>query len=139
MAMMLSELVLHGRDLAMVTGAAKPELTRQQTNAIIDAISVTTPQFVDPTKARALPDGVYHLHFRGGRDFTWRLQDGSLSITRGEPSRPDARLNADPVTFLMSSLGRISDLRAGITGGIVSYGRKPWRFLALGNIVADGF
>lgn len=78
------------------------------------------------------------ISFRGGNDYTWVLSNGALEITTGRRRRADARLNADPATFALSSLGRISDTRAGLTGGVVAYGRKPWRLSALGTIAVDG-
>lgn len=38
----------------------------------------------------------------------------------------------------MASLGRISQVRAGLSGKMITYGRKPWRFLGLGKIASDG-
>lgn len=52
--------------------------------------------------------------------------------------KPDAVLNADPATFAMISLGRGSQVLASLSGNMVAYGRKPWRLLALGNVVVDG-
>ncbi len=137
-AMFVNELILHGRDLAAVTGAEMPKLNRQQANAIADATMIITPSFVDRDKARQQPNGVYGVSFRGGSDYTWTLSDGDLIITEGKPAKADARLNADPVTFMMTSMGRMSDARAALSGGMVAYGRKPWRFLGLGTITADG-
>lgn len=137
-AMFVNELILHGRDLAAVTGAEMPKLNRQQANAIADATMIITPSFVDKDKARQQPNGVYGVSFRGGNDYTWRLADGDLSITKGKPAKADARLNADPVTFMMTSMGRMSDARAALSGGMMAYGRKPWRLAGLGKIVADG-
>lgn len=137
-AAFLSEAILHGRDLAAVTGATMPTFTRQQANAIVHAMSFITPAFIDRNKASQLPDGVYHVKFRGGNDYTWRLNAGEFSIEQGKPSKADAHLNADPAAFVMSSLGRLSDARAALTGAMFTYGRKPWRFLGLGKLAADG-
>jgi hypothetical protein len=40
--------------------------------------------------------------------------------------------------FMLSSLGRVSQVKAALSGKMVTYGRKPWRFVGLGNVVADG-
>ncbi len=134
----VNELVLHGRDIAAVTGADPPSFERREANVAVDAIMTTTPFFVDADKARRQPDGVYHLRFRAGHDYSWVKDGGGLHITRGRPDRADAHLNADPAVFLMLSLERMSRLRAALTGGMVVYGRKPWRFLGLPTMLVDG-
>ena len=121
-----------------MSGAAKPSYERREANLAVDAIMVTTEFFVDEAKAQAQPDGVYHLQFRGGHDYTWTKQGGRLMIVQGRPAKADARMNADPAKFLMTALGRYGPIRAGLTGGMVAYGRKPWRFVGLGTIAVDG-
>ncbi len=138
LALLLSETVMHGRDLARVTGSTPPMLGQAEAHAVVDAFMVTTPFFVDAEKARAQPDGVYHVAFRGGKDYTWTKQGDKLTVTEGRPQRADARLKTDPGMFVLSSLGRVGQIRAAMSGKMVSYGRKPWRFLGLGKIVADG-
>ena len=137
-AALLSEATLHGHDLAALTGAEKRKLDRRQGNAIVDASMRLAPAFVDPAKAAALPEGTYHLRFRGGNDYTYRVGDGRLAIDDGRLGKADAIMSAAPETFAMISLGRGNQVLAGLTGKVVAYGRKPWRLLALGNIVADG-
>lgn len=134
----LNEFIVHGQDLAAVTGAPKPTHTPAMAHRAIDGMFTTTPAFVDPDKAAAQPDGVYHLKFRGGLDYTWTKSGRELLITKGKPAKADAHLNADPIAFILSSLGRIGQIKPALTGAIVSYGKKPWRFLGLGTVLADG-
>jgi len=134
----ISELVIHGQDLAAVSGVTPPSFTRAEANAAVDGLMATTPAFVDAEKARKLPDGIYHVAFKGGRDYTWTKSGPALAITDGRPAKADARMIADPAMFAMSSLGRVSDIRAGLSGKLISYGRKPWRFLGLGTVAVDG-
>lgn len=137
-AALLSEATLHGYDLAALTGAEKRKLDRRQGNAIVDASMRLAPAFVDPAKVAELPDGTYHLRFRGGNDYTYRVADGRLEIEDGRVGKADAVMSAAPEAFAMISLGRGNQVAAAITGKVVAYGRKPWRLMALGNIVADG-
>lgn len=134
----LNELVLHGCDLAAVTGASRPRFTSREANVAIDASMVTIPVFIDEDKAKAQPDGVYHIAFKEGRDYTWTKQGSTLSIAEGRPESADAKMRADPATFLMASLGRISQVRAGLSGKMLAYGRRPWRLMGLGTIAIDG-
>jgi len=134
----ISELIVHGADLAAVTGAPKPAFTSDEAHAAVAGMMLTAPVFVDPVRAAAQPDGVYQVSFRGGRDYTWTKTGGTLSIAEGKPARADARMSADPAMFVLSSLGRVGQVRAGLSGKIVSYGRRPWRFLGLGTMLVDG-
>ncbi len=137
-AMMVNEGVMHGRDLAGVTGAQPPTLEANEAHAAANATMLSSHIFVDPDKAAQQPDGVYHIKFRGGKDFTWTKQGGELIVTEGKPPKADAHLNTDAGMFMMSSLGRIGQVKAALSGKMTSYGRKPWRFLGLSKIVADG-
>ena len=121
-----------------MTGGEPPTLTRREALVAIDAMMVITPVFVDPAKAAAQPDGTYHVHFRGGPDVTWIKRGDKLEIEAGRPAKADARLNADPAAFVMTSLGRMSDARAALTGKMVVYGRRPWRFAGLGTLAIAG-
>jgi len=137
-AMLVNEGVMHGRDLAGVSGSPLPRLDEREAHAAVNATMLVTPVFIDPDKAAKQPDGVYHFKFRGGKDFTYTKQSGELLVTEGKPAKADAHLNADAAMFMLSSLGRVSDAKAALSGKVVTYGRKPWRFLGLGKMVADG-
>lgn len=134
---MLVECVLHGQDLGRLTGD-KPRLTRRQALAAIPQQMAILPVFVDPRKAARL-HGTYGLRFRGGDDYTYRIDDtGRLVVELGRPERADARMIADPAAFISSSLGRSSAVVAALTGRIVAYGRKPWRLAQLGDAAIEG-
>jgi len=134
---MLTELILHGRDLGALTGD-RPMLRRDQALAGLEQQMALAPAFVDPVTAAPLA-GVYGLHFRGGADFTYRIDDsGRLTTEHGRPKRADARLHADPAAFILHSLGRVTTLSVAARGQIIAYGRKPWRLLMIGDTVVDG-
>lgn len=134
----LSETTVHGLDLAAVTGAKQRRLERPEANAAVGGLLTTAPVFVDEAKALAQPDGVYHTRFRGGKDYTLTKTGGAMTIAEGRPNRADARLVADPETFLMASFGRVGQIQASLSGKMIAYGRKPWRLLGLQNITVDG-
>lgn len=134
----VSELVVHGRDLAAISGAVAPTFTNGEANAAVDALMAVTPAFIDPVKAGKQPDGVYHLKFKGGREYTWTKSGAALTVAEGRPPKADAHMIADPAMFILSAQGRVSQLRMGLSGKVLSYGRRPWRFLGLGNIAVDG-
>lgn len=138
MGLLLDELIIHGMDLAGASGADSPVFEADEANAAAEAAVMTTPIFIDPAKAAAQPDGVYHLKFRGGKHFTWEKAGDVMISTEGKPAKADAHLNTDPAMFMLSSLGRVSQARAALSGKMVSYGWKPWRFIGVGGMVFDG-
>lgn len=136
-AALLFELIVHGQDLGRVTGVG-PELTRKQANAVMPATFAVLPAFVDRAKARKAT-GVYHLRFRGGDDWTYRISDdGEVVVERGRPDRADAHLSADPATFLLVGLGRRNQVTAALKAEMVVWGRRPWKFFAVGDIAVEG-
>lgn len=133
----LNELVVHGQDLAALGGTA-PVMTRERANAILPAIFAIMPIFVDPAKARRA-QGVYHLSFRDGADWRYEIDgDGHLTVEPGRPEHPNAHLRADPATFLLVGLGRRNPIVAALTGRMVVWGRRPWRFARTADISVDG-
>jgi len=132
----LGELLLHGRDLALLTGAGV-SIDARQANAILRQHLTLAPVFVDPEKARRC-SGTYRVSFRGGEDYTFTVADGALRVEPGRPARADGTFLADPVTFLLVALGRSGPVRAGLTGRILAYGRNPMKLWRLGRIQVDG-
>ncbi|MGH1491907.1 MAG: maleylpyruvate isomerase N-terminal domain-containing protein [Acidimicrobiales bacterium] len=132
----LGELLLHGQDLAPLSGATVA-IEARHAHRWIAASMTLAPFFVDREVARKYP-GVYHLRFRGGEEYTMRIVDGVLSINPGRPPKPDGHMVADPVAYMLVSMGRMSQVRAGLTGKIVVYGRRPWKFFGLDKIRVDG-
>lgn len=132
----LSELLLHGMDLGALTGATV-DITTDQGHDIVAGMMTLAPAFVDPEAARKCP-GVYHLRFRGGNDYTYRVADGTLTVEDGRPERPDAHVVADPVAFALVAMGRMSQARAGLTGRVMAYGRRPWKLIQLGKVRVEG-
>lgn len=134
----VSELVIHGQDLAAVSSARAPTFMRNEANAAIAGLMAVTPAFIDPAKAAKQPDGVYHLKFEGGREYTWTKSGPTLTVEEGRPPKADAHMSADPAMFISSVQGRVSQLRVALSGKVLTYGRRPWRFIGLGNIAVDG-
>ena len=123
-AIMLTELLMHGLDLARATGRPWP-LGRDQAAACVHGLVPAVIQFADATTARAAT-GTYHLHVRGSHDWTIRIHDDVTTVERGRPLRADLHFSADPVAFLLTSFGHLGRTRAALTGRLVAWGRKPW-------------
>lgn len=137
---LLNEFLIHGRDLSRATGTIRP-ISRAEAITALDGLLQIAPNFVDPAAAGDLCATV-HLHLRGGddieaADWTQTIGDGVMTVTRGRPPKADVHLHADPVAFLLLSLGRIGSIKPALTGKVVAYGRKPWLIARLSNIYVD--
>lgn len=137
--LLLNELLMHHHDLARVGGTG-PDLTLRRVFACFDGLLPAAVNFVDRDAALKNP-GVFHTRLRdkanGHRDWTQQVSDGVLTVAPGKPERADVHFNADPVAFLLLSQGRMSQLKASLTGQILAYGPKPWRALALEKIFVE--
>lgn len=123
-ASLLSELLLHGTDLARALGRPRP-ISRAQAVTCLRGVLPAVVLAVDPRAARTAT-GTYHLALRGGDDWTFRVRDGELTVTRERPARADVHLSADPVGFLLNSVGLVRSVRFALSGGIFVWGRRPW-------------
>lgn len=132
---MLTELLVHGADLARALHRPWP-ISRAQARACLRGVIPALALVADTVAATRLP-GTYHLHVRGGDDWTFAVRDGLVTITAGRPARADARLSADPVMFLRGGYGQVGALRVALTGGVLAYGRKPWMAANVGLLFRE--
>lgn len=133
---LLGELVTHRLDLQRAAGQEQP-LPRDVAVACLDGMFPAAADFVDHDAARKAT-GTFHTRLRGGRDWTQTVDaEGQLDVRRGLHGKPDFTVRAEPATMLFVSQGRIGQIRANLTGGIVAYGRKPWKGLAFANIFRE--
>ena len=134
-AILLGELLLHGLDLARAGQRSWP-ITRAQALACLRGV---LPAIVLTVDADAVPKaaGTYHLHLRGGEDWTVRVHQGAVSVERGRPGQADLHFSVDPVVFLLNAYGLISPARALLSGGLLSWGRRPWLVVRFGRLFAE--
>jgi uncharacterized protein (TIGR03083 family) len=121
---LLGELLLHGLDLARAVSRPWP-ITRDQAVAVTRGVLPVLPWFVD-ARAVARATGRYHLHVRGGDDWSIVVRDGAAVIDRQRPRRADLHVSVDPMTFVLTSYGLLPSWRAVVRGGVFAWGRKPW-------------
>lgn len=121
---LLGELLLHGLDLAQACQRPWP-ITRAQALACLHGILPAIVLAVD-TDAASKATGTYHLHLRGGQDWTVRVHQGTVRVDPGRPRQADLHLSVDPVLFLLNAYGLITRPRALLSGGILCWGRRPW-------------
>jgi hypothetical protein len=137
-AHVVSELLVHGWDLARAVGRPWPIRSGDALIALDDFVVPLTAAFAEagtfggagafvnpatPADFRA----VYRMQLAGGpkRDFVFA--DATLTIREPSPDRRvDCHVAADPATLLLVVWGRRSHWPAVATFKLRAWGRKPW-------------
>jgi hypothetical protein len=124
-ALALSELTMHGRDIATGTGRPWP-ISAEHAKLILGTVCPEmAPLVVRPEAGRGAPV-TYEVRLRGnGPRFVIRVADGTAEV-RAVGGRVDCVISADPVTYLLVVYGRMPLGRALLRGGILAKGRRPW-------------
>lgn len=132
---LLGELLLHGLDLAKVTGAAWT-IHPGQARMVLRGLLPAAVHSVDADVVSRL-NATFHILIRPDDHWTLRVREGTAAITMGKPARADLHLSADPVAYLLVGYGRASRIGAALTGKILAYGRKPWLLGPLSKLFAE--
>lgn len=123
----LSELLVHGRDVAVATGRDWPLDDREGLLALRVAMRAL-PGYV---KADDGPPLRVALRVAGGTPQRIELGDGTATVTEGEPATADLVLSGSPVAAALLFYGRLSADQAETAGLVVEGGRQVLeRFLA---------
>jgi uncharacterized protein (TIGR03083 family) len=125
MAMMSSELLVHGWDLAQVINE-EFVIDPADARLMIYTIATVMPHVLDREAARGF-SATYELRIRDGACFRLLFEEGDLALSHVEPGGPaDCRITADASTFLLMGYGRGSQLLPLLKGKVIAWGRKPW-------------
>jgi uncharacterized protein (TIGR03083 family) len=122
---LLTHMLGHGYDIAValrrphMVDAAAVHLT-------VPFLQWAMPRVVD-AEAAAGHNGCYRLRIRGGARFAVTFTDGSARVSPQPPRRPDCTISLEPVTFFLIALGRRTATGALARGGVLAWGRRPWR------------
>jgi uncharacterized protein (TIGR03083 family) len=124
-ALALSELTVHGHDIATGTGRPWP-ISAEDAKLIVGTVCPEmSPLTVRPEAARGAPVA-YEVRLRGnGPRYVIRIADGTAEV-RAVGGPVDCVVSADPVTYLLVVYGRMPLGRALLRGRIVAKGRRPW-------------
>jgi uncharacterized protein (TIGR03083 family) len=124
-ALALSELTVHGHDIATRTGRPWP-ISAEHAKLILGTVCPEMlPLVVRPEAARGAPV-TYEVRLRGnGPRYVIRVADGTAEV-RSTGGPVDCVISADPVTFLLVAYGRMPLGRALLRGGMLARGRRPW-------------
>jgi hypothetical protein len=132
-ALALSELTVHGHDVA--TGAGRPwPISAKHARIILSTVCPQMwPLVVRPEACRGAPV-TYEVRLRGnGPRFVVRVADGTAEV-RSAGGPVDCVISADPVTLLLVAYGRMPLGRALLRGGMLAWGRRPWLGLRYGGL-----
>ena len=124
-ALALSELTVHGHDIA--TGMGRPwPISAEHAKLIVGTVCPEMcPLVVRPEAGRGGPMR-YEVRLRGnGPRYVIRVADGTAEV-RAAGGPVDCVISADPVTFLLVCYGRMPLGRALLRGGMLAWGRRPW-------------
>jgi uncharacterized protein (TIGR03083 family) len=124
-ALALSELTVHGYDIATGTGRRWP-IAAEHAKLILGTVCPQmSPLAVRPEAGRGAPL-TYEVRLRGnGPRYVIRVADGTAEV-RAAGGPVDCVISADPVTYLLVVYGRMPLGRALLRGGMLAWGRRPW-------------
>ncbi len=137
----LSELVVHGRDIAMAEGVPWP-IPRSHATLVVcgflfPVLGSLGGVMVDKQAAAGVR-ATYDVRLRGGCRAMVRFEDGDLSVTMGaHTGRADCRLSVDPTAFLLVAWGRVEQWRAIAGGQLFGWGRRPWLGLSFRRMLQN--
>jgi uncharacterized protein (TIGR03083 family) len=133
-ACLLFEYLVHGYDLATTLG--RPwHIDPEHVDLAMRGVTTVMPLAVDTERARGF-SATYRLRLRGQGSYTFRFDDGRLTVGGAYEGPVDCRISADPATYLLVAMGRLSPIRPALTGRMVVYGRRPWLGLRFSRLVA---
>jgi uncharacterized protein (TIGR03083 family) len=132
-ALALSELTVHGHDIATGTGRPWP-ISAEHAKLIVGTVCPEmVPLIVRPEACRGAPVS-YEVRLRGnGPRYVIRIADGTAEV-RAVGGPVDCVISADPVTYLLVCYGRMPLSRALLRGEVLARGRRPWLGLRFKNL-----
>jgi uncharacterized protein (TIGR03083 family) len=134
-AVLLGETLIHGYDIAQVSG--RPWLIPPtHAGLVFSGVLPMLPHFVNRTAAAGVRAS-FAIRLRGTDGPRVRLvfDDGTLCVTSGSAESVDCHLSADPTAFLLVMYGRQGPLRSALTGKAAVWGRKPWLAFRLPSLL----
>ena len=124
LALALSEVLVHGYDIAEAVGAPW-RLTPHDAGLAVAGLSRVLPLGVDQEKA-ADARVACAFRLRTVPEFAVVVDRGTLTVECPPVSATDCRLSGDPVSYLLVGYGRKPRWRAALRGRLRAGGRNPW-------------
>jgi uncharacterized protein (TIGR03083 family) len=123
-AVVLGELLIHGRDIARGAGRPWP-IDADAARRVIGGVAPVLPQFVNFEAARGLT-ATYDIQVRGGPRFVAEFRAGTLRVLAAPRGSVDCHILADPVAFLLVAYGRVNQWQPILRAQLLAWGRRPW-------------
>jgi hypothetical protein len=127
----VSESLIHGRDLSRTTGLAWP-VERTHADLAFEGFmcpmyrALGRPSFaVHPGRAAGLR-ATYDVRIRGGGRVFLVFADGGLTIEEPSGRKVDCHLSIDPRALVMLAWHRTGLAPPMLKGQIMAWGRRPW-------------
>lgn len=133
LGLLAAEGYVHGYDVAR-TARARWVIPPEDATTIFRAVLPLFPSILDRPRAREM-SGTVEVRLRGVAEGPWSFvfAAGELHIDSGEGRPADWVMSAAPTGFLLASYGRLSPLRATLTGRVLGWGRRPSLGLRFGQ------
>jgi hypothetical protein len=131
LGILLGELLVHGRDVARAARCPW-SISAEEAAMVVEGVGPILPGWVDREGARGLTAS-FDLHLRGHGHHIWAFEHGRLRVDPPERRRPDVRISADPVAFVLVLYRRDSQWPAIARGRLVAWGRRPWLAFTLAD------
>jgi len=128
-----TDMAVHGYDLARALRrdwTIDPRLA----DACVRALGPVLPHLLDRDAAAGFR-ATFLLRLRKQGTYTLHFDDGTLRLLTGWTGPVDARISAEPATYLLSMFHRLGRVGPALRGEVVVYGRRPWRVLRLDKLL----
>jgi uncharacterized protein (TIGR03083 family) len=132
-AVLLTELLVHGSDIARAEGRAWP-VDGNQAALAVDGMTELLPYFVDREAAAGL-SACFDVRVRGGARHFLVFEGGTMSVEEPTGRSVDCRISADPAAYLLSGYGRTGQWGPVLRGRMLAWGRRPWLALRLRHLL----
>jgi len=129
----LYHVLVHGYEISLALGRPNP-IDADRARLGIYFLKAAAPFVVD-AKAAANVRECVEIRIRGGQRFTFKFDDGTLTVHDEPPALVACRLWADPVAFFLVGTGYVNQWRAISKGQMFAWGRKPWVALRLTRLI----
>lgn len=124
LAVELSEVLVHGYDIAKASGLTW-QIPKYEATIALGGILPLLTYMVDERSAAGL-QARFDLRLRGGARAVFAFDDGRLNIEDPAEDPVDCCLSIDPVTMLLLSFNRIQPWRPLLQGKMGAWGRRFW-------------
>lgn len=125
LGILIGEFAVRGHDIARATGQ-RWELDPALTPLVVRGHHALLPVWRDEGACRE-HHATYDVRLRGYDErCILEFTGGALEVNPAEHREPDVHISIDPVACLLAGYGRMSLLRAAVTGRAMVWGAKPW-------------